>query len=121
MKRIAFSWAAVAASLRERAMQQQQFADDAGEAAAHLNPGQRASLHALADRIGEHGVVLADEVGMGKTRIAVELIRAVKDAGGRAAVIAPIVSPRRRSGTTRIDSTRRRRSPSRCCSSCAIS
>lgn len=49
MKRIAFSWAAVAASLRERAMQQQQFADDAGEAAAHLNPGQRASLHALAD------------------------------------------------------------------------
>jgi superfamily II DNA or RNA helicase len=89
MKRIAFSWAAVAASLRERAMQQQQFADDAGEAAAHLNPGQRASLHALADRIGEHGVVLADEVGMGKTRIAVELIRAVKDAGGRAAVIAP--------------------------------
>lgn len=44
---------------------------------------------ALAERIGEHGVVLADEVGMGKTRIAVELIGAVNEAGGRAAIIAP--------------------------------
>ena len=84
-----FNWATVAVALRERASQQQQLACAEGEAAAHLNPGQRASLHALAERIGDHGVVLADEVGMGKTRIAVELIRAVNHAGGRVAVVAP--------------------------------
>lgn len=55
----------------------------------HLNEGQRDSLRALADRIPSHGVLLADEVGMGKTRIAVRLARAVADAGGRVAILIP--------------------------------
>lgn len=56
---------------------------------SHLNEGQRASLHALAERLPEHGVVIADEVGMGKTRIAVALANAVTEAGGRAAILIP--------------------------------
>lgn len=55
----------------------------------HLNEGQRDSLRALADRMPAHGVVLADEVGMGKTRIAVRLARAVVGAGGRVAILIP--------------------------------
>ncbi|TPG57828.1 type III restriction endonuclease subunit R [Roseomonas nepalensis] len=55
----------------------------------HLNAGQRDSLHALAARIRQHGVVIADEVGMGKTRIAVALARAVTEAGGRVAILIP--------------------------------
>jgi hypothetical protein len=42
-----------------------------------LNDGQRASLLAIADRIGSNGVIVADEVGMGKTRIAVFVATAV--------------------------------------------
>lgn len=63
-----------------------------GAAAAnddHLNEGQRDSLRALADRLPAHGVVLADEVGMGKTRIAVRLARTVTEAGGRVAILIP--------------------------------
>ena len=89
MTRTDFSWVKVSAALRRRVAEQEQLAGEKGEAAAHLNKGQRASVLALAERIGEHGVVLADEVGMGKTRIAVELICAVNEAGGRAAIIAP--------------------------------
>ena len=57
--------------------------------AAPLDDGQRASLAWIADRIGRHGVVLADEVGTGKTRIACVLVDAVVRAGGRAAVVVP--------------------------------
>jgi hypothetical protein len=54
-----------------------------------LNDGQRASLAAIADRIGINGVIVADEVGMGKTRIAVFVARAVVQSGGRSAVVIP--------------------------------
>ncbi|MBB1489307.1 SNF2-related protein [Oceanospirillum sediminis] len=54
-----------------------------------LNAGQKRSVHSLVKRIPESGVIIADEVGMGKTRIAVELIRAVKKAGGRVLVVVP--------------------------------
>ena len=51
-----------------------QYAD---ENSAWFNEGQRASLRAIASCIQINGLVLADEVGMGKTRIAVALARAV--------------------------------------------
>lgn len=54
-----------------------------------LNDGQRASLVAIADRIGSNGVIVADEVGMGKTRIAVFVAKAVEQSGGRSAVVIP--------------------------------
>ena len=60
-----------------------------GEKATHLNEGQRASLHGIASRILKNGVVIADEVGMGKTRIAVELARCVIESGGRVAILVP--------------------------------
>ncbi len=56
---------------------------------SQLNPGQRDSLRALADRLPRHGVVIADEVGMGKTRIAVAAAEAVVHAGGRVAILIP--------------------------------
>ena len=54
-----------------------------------LNEGQRASLHAIAERLPRSGVIIADEVGMGKTRIAVEVAKRVKKAGGRTAILVP--------------------------------
>jgi len=56
-----------------------------------LDAGQRASVAELARRIisGPPAALLADEVGMGKTRIAVALITAVRHAGGRAAIVLP--------------------------------
>ena len=54
-----------------------------------LNGSQRDSLYALAERLPRHGLVIADEVGMGKTRIAVALARAVVEAGGRVAILIP--------------------------------
>ncbi len=54
-----------------------------------LNDGQVASLHALADRLTKNGVIIADEVGMGKTRIATAVARCVIAAGGRVAILAP--------------------------------
>jgi len=56
-----------------------------------LDAGQRASVAELAARIrsGQRAALLADEVGMGKTRIAVALISAVRQAGGRAAIVLP--------------------------------
>jgi superfamily II DNA or RNA helicase len=62
---------------------------DSAEAEPRLDAGQRASLAWIAQRIGQHGVVLADEVGTGKTRIACALVHAVVEAGGRAAVVVP--------------------------------
>lgn len=58
---------------------------------ANLDVGQRASVAELAERIraGRRAMLLADEVGMGKTRIAVALIEAVRQAGGRAAIVLP--------------------------------
>lgn len=61
-----------------------------------LDAGQRATLSALLDRLckkGLPGAIIADEVGMGKTRIAVALACAVIRAGdpkpGRVAVVVP--------------------------------
>lgn len=73
-------WDAVASDLRNRA---------ADEPSTHLNNGQRAALSAIAARIPRNGVLIADEVGMGKTRIAVELIHSVQQCGGRVAVLIP--------------------------------
>lgn len=58
-----------------------------------LNDGQKASLRCLAgrltDRSPNNGMIIADEVGMGKTRIAAVVARAVTEAGGRVAVLVP--------------------------------
>lgn len=54
-----------------------------------LNEGQRWSLRKTAARLPENGLVLADEVGMGKTRIASAVANAVIAAGGRVAVLVP--------------------------------
>ena len=54
-----------------------------------LNSGQAASLRALADRLPNNGVIIADEVGMGKTRIAAAVARAVIAVGGRVAILVP--------------------------------
>lgn len=56
-----------------------------------LDVGQRATVAELARRIraGQRAALLADEVGMGKTRIAVALIEAVRRAGGRSAIVLP--------------------------------
>lgn len=63
----------------------------ADEASDLLDEGQRATLAELARRIraGQRAALLADEVGMGKTRIAVALIEAVRRAGGRSAIVLP--------------------------------
>ena len=54
-----------------------------------LNAGQKLSVQSLVKTLPNSGAIIADEVGMGKTRIAVELIQAVKQAGGRVLVIVP--------------------------------
>ena len=58
-----------------------------------LNDGQKASLRRLAeqltDRSSNNGMIIADEVGMGKTRIAAAVARAVTESGGRVAVLVP--------------------------------
>lgn len=54
-----------------------------------LNVGQVASLRELAKRLPNNGVIIADEVGMGKTRIAAAVARAVIAAGGRVAILVP--------------------------------
>jgi len=54
-----------------------------------LNEGQRVSLHAVAARLPKNGVLIADEVGMGKTRIAVAVALSVIAAGGRVAILVP--------------------------------
>lgn len=57
--------------------------------AIELNDGQAASLRELAKRLPNNGVIIADEVGMGKTRIAAAIARAVIAAGGRVAILVP--------------------------------
>lgn len=81
-------WAAVARALRACADAYSIAADGAG-ATSYLNQGQCASLLALADRIANNGVIIADEVGMGKTRIATALAKCVIEAGGRVAIVIP--------------------------------
>lgn len=82
-------WAEVARRLRQWAGIERERA--ATGKAAWLNDGQCASLEAIAERVVDHGLIIADEVGMGKTRIAVALISAVVGAGGRVAVLVPPV------------------------------
>lgn len=79
MKQAFEGWPAVTRELRELA----------GRSAESLNEGQRASLHAIADRIESHGLLIADEVGMGKTRIAAALAHCVVKCGGRVGVLIP--------------------------------
>ncbi len=82
---MSFSWGRAASELlrlvaedasRERDTQQ-------------LDDGQRASLAWMSGRLPQSGVVLADEVGTGKTRIACAVVQAVVNSGGRAAVVVP--------------------------------
>lgn len=54
-----------------------------------LKEGQKASLRAIAERLPQNGVILADEVGMGKTRVAACLALEVQKAGGRVAILVP--------------------------------
>ncbi|MBZ6385950.1 helicase-related protein [Pantoea piersonii] len=72
-------WSRVADLLRQQV----------SESPAQLNAGQKATLSAIAERIEQQGMILADEVGMGKTRIAATLARCVIQAGGRVAVLIP--------------------------------
>lgn len=80
MRRSFLGWPAVADALERRAM---------NAPPERLNSGQRAALRAVARRIGSNGVLIADEVGMGKTRIAVEVAAGVAECGGRAAIVVP--------------------------------
>jgi superfamily II DNA or RNA helicase len=80
-------WQVVADKLLELVQQQ----DPGTNPNPWLNQGQCASVRALAKRLPDNGVIVADEVGMGKTRIAVAVIRAVVAAGGRIAVLVPPV------------------------------
>jgi superfamily II DNA or RNA helicase len=58
-----------------------------------LDDGQRASLARIVDHIADNGILIADEVGMGKTRIAAALASAVVRAGGRVAILVPPALP----------------------------
>lgn len=80
-------WNRVAAILDARAGE----ADSLNNENALLDEGQRASIHVIAERLRDErrALLLADEVGMGKTRIAVTLIDAVRQCGGRAAIVMP--------------------------------
>lgn len=64
-------------------------AESKGRPAWPLNDGQCASLRGIAARLPKNGVVIADEVGMGKTRIAVAVARSVIAAGGRVLILVP--------------------------------
>ncbi|MGA1802209.1 helicase-related protein [Rhizobium sp. HT1-10] len=80
-------WDAVATCLG--AMHEQQLVPS-----YYLDQGQIHGVKALARSLKDHGAVLADEVGMGKTRIAVALALAVNRCGGRVAIVMPpIVEP----------------------------
>lgn len=54
-----------------------------------LSQGQKFSLTKLMANLPNNGMIIADEVGMGKTRIACVLAKAVIQAKGRVAVVAP--------------------------------
>lgn len=54
-----------------------------------VNDGQAASLRELATLLPNNGVIIADEVGMGKTRIAAAVAQSVIAARGRVAILVP--------------------------------
>lgn len=85
MKQMMFSWDDVAA--RAEALLGDR-CRDLGKRLALID-GQQESLRALCARLRSNGAILADEVGMGKTRIAVALAECVIAAGGRVVVVAP--------------------------------
>lgn len=72
-------WSHVVAILRARAR----------DGSGLFNQGQIATIEAIADRLETNGIILADDVGMGKTRVAVAVTRAVIEAGGRVAISIP--------------------------------
>jgi hypothetical protein len=83
-------WKAVADYLLEQVRSQTILSKSDPQALARLNSGQLASLKAIAQSlVSVPGMVIADEVGMGKTRIAVDLVRSVIEAGGRVAILVP--------------------------------
>lgn len=82
---LSVSWADVASILRRRLAA----SAEVPQQETHLDEGQRDSLAWMAERLPHTGVVLADEVGTGKTRIACAIVHAVLEAGGRAAVVVP--------------------------------
>src|ERR1700676_24009 len=82
MKNSFAGWDEVARHLME-------IASPASSSVSLLNDGQRASLGAIATRIQSNGIVIADEVGMGKTRIAAYVANGVARSGGRCAVVIP--------------------------------
>lgn len=82
MKQCFKGWMAVGRELEALAEAQ-------GRSGWPLNDGQCASLRGIAARLPKNGVVIADEVGMGKTRIAVALTRSVTAAGGRVLILVP--------------------------------
>ena len=51
--------------------------------------GQDAAAMAVMNRLSQNGVILADDVGLGKTRVALMLMESVSRAGGTVAVISP--------------------------------
>lgn len=52
--------------------------------------GQDDTIRWMSNRLGEQtGILIADEVGMGKTRVAMVAIRSVLEAGGSVAVVVP--------------------------------
>lgn len=76
-------WDEVAKKLRALA------STPADKRSIELNDGQAASLLALAHRLPNNGVIIADEVGMGKTRIAATVAQSVIESGGRVAILVP--------------------------------
>lgn len=54
--------------------------------AIELNDGQAASLLELAKRLPNNGVIISDEVGMGKTRIAATVSQALIAEGCRVTI-----------------------------------
>lgn len=82
MKQNFKGWTAVGRALET-------LAESKGRPGWPLNEGQCASLRGIATRLPNNGVVIADEVGMGKTRIAVALTRSVVAAGGRVLILVP--------------------------------
>lgn len=87
MKQQFEGWQAVALALRDHARAERDSA--ASGASAWLDAGQCDTLCGIADRIADNGMIIADEVGMGKTRIATTLARCVVAAGGRVAIVIP--------------------------------
>ncbi|WP_321876757.1 DEAD/DEAH box helicase [Paraburkholderia bannensis] len=81
MKQQFKGWDAVARELAEIGTE--------SAASGWLNAGQRASVTRIAALLPHNGVLIADEVGMGKTRIATAAASAVIRAGGRVAIVVP--------------------------------